>query len=78
MNQTVQPIKQYVKYVGPKASIEIQFPIPFKSKSEAQGSPITFYHNKPEPLTPDQAKQLCSVSGETFKMCDEQGKALKV
>lgn len=72
------PVTQPVKYVGSKAAIDVQFPVPFISKSEAKGTPITFYHNKPVPLTPDQASQLCKTSGEVFKMCDEAGKALKI
>ena len=75
MSQT--PVTQPVKYVGAKAAIEVQFPVPLLSKSDAKGSPITFYHNKPVPLTPDQASQLCKTSGEVFKMCDEQGKVCK-
>lgn len=71
------PVIQPVKYVGPKASIDVQFPIPFINKSEAKGSPITFYHNKPVPLTPEQASQLCKASSESFKMCDEAGKTVK-
>ena len=74
----MDPVKQMVKYVGTKDSIEVQFPIPMLSNSDAKGTPVTFYHNKPVSLTPEQASQLCKCSGESFKMCDEQGKALKV
>jgi hypothetical protein len=72
-----KPIKQHVKYIGAKPSVEVQFPIPFISKSAADGPPVTFYHNKPVPLTPEQANQLCKTAGGVFVMCDEQGKGVK-
>lgn len=72
----VQAIKQYVKYVGPKDNTRIQFPVPFLCKSEQVGNPVDFYKNKPVPLTPEQAKQLCNTAGAIFKMCDEAGKEL--
>ena len=72
-----KPIAQYVKYVGPKEHIPIQFPVPFISKSAAEGEPVSFRKNTPVPLTPEQANQLCKVAGGVFVMCDEQGKGVK-
>lgn len=72
-----KPLTQYVKYVGPKESTSIQFPVPFISKSLAEGDPLPFKRNTPVPLTPEQANQLCKVAGGVFVMCDEQGKGVR-
>ena len=72
-----KPITQHVKYVGPKEHTVIQFPVPFISKSTAEGDPVSFKKNTPVPLSPEQANQLCKVAGGMFVMCDEQGKGLK-
>lgn len=73
----MEPIKQYVKYVGPKDRIDVQFPVPFISKSDADGPPVTFTGRTPQPLSPEQASQLCKVSPDTFVMCDASGRTLK-
>lgn len=72
-----KPITQHVKYVGPKDNTVIQFPVPFISKSAAEGEPVSFRKNTPMPLTPEQANQLCKTAGSVFVMCDEQGKGVK-
>ena len=72
-----KPITQHVKYVGPKDNTVIQFPVPFLSKSTAEGDPVSFKKNTPVPLSPEQASQLCKVAGGVFVMCDEQGKGMK-
>ena len=80
MNPTqskAEPMKQHVKYVGPKDTYTLQFPIPFESKSAAEGDPIQCKRDTPVALSPAQAAQLCKVAGDVFKMCDENGKGLR-
>lgn len=73
----VDPIRQHVKYVGPKARIDVQFPVPLLSKSDAEGPPVTFTGRTPQALSPEQASQLCKVAPDTFVMCDMSGRTLK-
>ena len=50
MNPTqskAEPMKQHVKYVGPKDTYTLQFPIPFESKSAAEGDPIQCKRDTP-------------------------------
>ena len=73
---SVSKAVQHVKYVGPKKSIRISFPVPFVCKSE-ETNQVEFVQGRPTPLTPDEAKQICNHSAAFYKMCDENGKELK-
>jgi hypothetical protein len=66
-------VYQKVKYVGPKAEVTVCFPIPFVSKCEQEGPPVTFNRNVGVDLLPHQAQQLVTASPEVFKMVDPDG-----
>ncbi len=72
----MEPIKQHVKYIGPKKLIRVDFPVPFICKADHIDT-VEFVKNQPTPLSPEFASQLCKVAGETFQMCDAQGKGLR-
>lgn len=72
MKPKAKPASQKVKYVGKKAEIRVQFPVPFISRSEAEGDPIVFRKGVPVELRPSQAAQLVNCSPAVFKMVDDE------
>ena len=58
-----KPITQHVKYVGPKDNTVIQFPVPFISKSAAEGEPVSFRKNTPCPSLPSRRTNCVKPQG---------------
>ena len=65
-------VYQKVKYVGPKAEMVVDFPVPFVSKCEREATK-QFARNVPVELLPHQAQQLVTQSPDVFKMVEDDG-----
>jgi hypothetical protein len=62
----------YVKYTGPKAALNVQFPLPFVAKCEADGDPLTLRRGKPTKVTYEQSQQLLAHAPDVIERVEPE------